>query len=174
MEFPKTLEGLVELISEVLSKSETTYVSFCQEMDNNNRLFVLCNNCKIHKEHNSRQLLCLPHSCWELIRKNQTSQKFDNVLLFPFRSMFASRRQDEKLVDLLVPQLGRAETSYVSFCKEMESAKNDRSPETEKLFRSFCAKNCEIHRWHASQQLLCLPYSSLEYIRENQRKKIPT
>lgn len=61
------------------------------------------------------------------------------------------------LVDLIVEQLSKAETTYVPFCKEMESAQNDRSPEAGRLFESFCNKSCGIH---GLQQLLCLPLMS--------------
>jgi hypothetical protein len=74
--FPKTREGLVELIAEQLSKAETTYVSFCKEMEMvrseqaQKELDYFCNNrCAIHKQHVSHQLFCLPLSCLELLKK---------------------------------------------------------------------------------------------------------
>jgi len=184
MKWPKTHEGLVELIIEQLSKAETTYVSFCKEMEMpqpQKELNYFCNNrCIIHKEHVSHQLFCMPFSCLELIRQNRSpyQESLHDVLLRQVRTMLASRRSERLLVDLIVPQLGQTETTYVSFCKDMESAKNDRSPEGEKLFRSFCNKSCEVHRLQStkispngSHQLVCLPFSCLELLKKKKEGK---
>lgn len=78
--YPKTKEGLIALIIKFLAKSETTYVSFCVEMevaqareDDPHLLNYFCNNrCAIHKQHSSQQLLCLPISCRKVLCYGET------------------------------------------------------------------------------------------------------
>lgn len=80
-EFPKTKEGLLELIGKTLSENETTYVCFCAELEafeadpvqivgeSGNEMNWFCNNnCEIHRLHNAQMLLCLPLTSKNLLR----------------------------------------------------------------------------------------------------------
>lgn len=73
--FPKNREGLIALIVDFLSRVETTYISFCKELDHSSDgelMNYFCDNkCEIHQKHVSHQLLCLPLSCQNFLKKRR-------------------------------------------------------------------------------------------------------
>lgn len=58
--FPNDRQGLLELIAASVSQVNTTYISFCSELEK-------AKYCQIHSLHNSENLLCLPLSCRQML-----------------------------------------------------------------------------------------------------------
>jgi len=78
MRYPKSREGMVQLIIDALCREKTTYVSFCKELDEAEKEHLpakgvnssFCNSqCAIHHVHNSEQLLCIPFSALKLLKE---------------------------------------------------------------------------------------------------------
>jgi hypothetical protein len=71
-EFPKTKQGLTDLLITAIASFETTYMVFCKELEakgTQKEKEYFCNNrCAIHKQHNSQQLLCLPYSTQNFLK----------------------------------------------------------------------------------------------------------
>jgi len=70
--YPKTRQGLIQLIISQLARTPTTYVSFCSELEKakDDPLDWYCNShCQIHKLHNSHQLLCIPANSQKLLQQ---------------------------------------------------------------------------------------------------------
>ena len=76
--YPKTKQGVINLIIHSIKQHETSYISFCKELSETKDSKILnyfCNNhCEIHKLHNSHLLLCLPISCLELLNLGERKQ----------------------------------------------------------------------------------------------------
>lgn len=79
-ELPKTREGLIQLIVNFIAKQDTTYISFCAELEafqknhkQGESIDWYCNgHCKIHEHNNSHALLCLPLSFKKMLEEPPT------------------------------------------------------------------------------------------------------